>query len=85
MDLKPNPNMNWEGFTIASAYVLIHAVVHFYFATTLSVALSSGANGALLTVLIASNFVELKGSMTLICPPCSSNPQPDGQNTILYL
>jgi len=44
-------------------YVFLHALVHFYFATTLSVALAAGDNGALFSVLMASNFVELKGSV----------------------
>ena len=47
----------------AHVYILCHALVHFYFATTLSVALASGDNGALFSVLMASNFVELKGSV----------------------
>ena len=65
-------------FLIASLYICVHALVHFWTvllspawphsltvqsqATTLSVALNSD-NSALFSVLMANNFVELKGSV----------------------
>lgn len=49
-------------FVICSLYVVLHAFVHFWQATTLSVALNSD-NSALFSVLMANNFVELKGSV----------------------
>jgi hypothetical protein len=49
-------------FAINTVFLFVHTIVQFFRVVTLNVALNS-SNNALVTLLMANNFVELKGSV----------------------